>query len=237
MSYPSRHLSTALLIPTLDERDGLDMILPQIDPRWVDEILFVDGGSTDGTQEVIRRWGHGRLIIQQQPGLSNAYWESFSLISSDVVITFSPDGNSLAEAIPALVEKIQEGFDMVIASRYLPGAGSQDDGPVTAFGNWMFTRLINLLFGGRYTDSLVMLRAWRMGLLQELGMDTRLRDFEPQLSIRCAVHGKRVAEIPAKEPRRIGGKRKMSILLNGWATVLVLIREWRRMRRIRKAGC
>ena len=230
------HLSVTLLIPTLNERDGLEAILPQIDPRWAEDILFVDGGYTDGSLEVIRRWGHGRLLIQKLPGLFNAYREVLPAISSDIVVTFSPDGNSLAEAIPALIEKVREGYDMVIASRYLPGAGSQDDDPVTAFGNWMFTHAINLIFGGRYTDSLVILRAYRRKLIPALEMETRAWDLEPQLAIRCAVHGKRVAEIPAKEPRRIGGKRKLSVLLNGWAIVVLIAREWVRMRRLKRAA-
>jgi glycosyltransferase involved in cell wall biosynthesis len=214
----------------LNEREGLEVILPQIDPRWADDILFVDGGSTDGTLDVIRRWGHGRLLIQKRPGLSNAYLESLALISSDIVVTFSPDGNSLPEAIPALIGKVREGYDMVIASRYLPGAGSLDDDPVTAFGNWMFTRAINLLFGGRYTDSLVILRAYRRSLIRELGMEGQTARFEPEplLSIRCVTHKKRVAEIPGKEPRRIGGTRKMSPLINGWAIVVLITREWLR---------
>lgn len=227
-------LRATLLMPILNERDGLEEILPKIDPRWVEDILFVDGGSTDGSLEVIRRWGHGRVITQKFPGLSNAYWEAFPVISSDIILTFSPDGNSLAETIPALVEKVREGFDMVIASRYLPGAGSQDDGPITGLGNWMFTRMVNFLFGGRYTDSLVILRAYRAELIEALQMDTRAPAFEPQLSIRCAVHGCRVAEIPAKEPPRIGGKRKMSILRNGWAIVDLIAREWIRMRRLKR---
>ena len=231
-----KRLSATLLIPTLNERGGLEAILPFIDPRWVEDILFVDGGSTDGTLEVIRRWGHGRLLIQKLPGLVDAYRESLALISSDMVVTFSPDGNSLPEAIPALVEKVREGYDMVIASRYLPGAGSLDDDPVTAFGNWMFTRAINLFFGGRYTDTLVILRAYRTDLIRALEMEAEARDFEPLLSIRCASYGKRVAEIPAKEPHRIGGRRKLSILSNGWAIVVLICREWIQLCRMRKKG-
>ena len=227
-------LSSTLVIPTLNERDGMEVILPQIDPRWVDDIVFVDGTSTDGTLDVIRRWGHGRLILQKLPGLSNAYWESLAVISSDVVVTFSPDGNSLPEAIPALLAKIREGYDMVIASRYLAGAGSQDDDPVTAFGNWMFTRVINLLFGGRYTDSLVILRAYRRSLIRDLEMEGQTSDFEPLLSIRCATYKKRVAEIPGKEPRRIGGIRKMNPLINGWAIVVLIAREWFWARRLKR---
>lgn len=228
--------TATLLIPFLNERDGLEAILPRIDPRWVDEILFVDGHSSDGSLEVVRRWGHGRLVTQTRPGLSNAYRDSLAVISSDLVVTFSPDGNSLPEAIPVLLAKIREGYDMVIASRYLPGAGSDDDDLVTAFGNWMFTRAINLIFGGCYSDSLVMLRAFRRELIRDLEMEEETDDLEPLLSIRCATHGKRVAEIPSKEPPRIGGIRKMNPLINGWAIVVLIAREWRALRSKRRLG-
>lgn len=224
-------MKTALLIPILNERDGLEAVLPEINPAWVDEILFVDGGSTDGSQEVIRSWGHGRLIEQRLRGLSNAYWEAFPLIASDVIVVFSPDGNSLASAIPRLIEKMGEGYDMVVASRYLPGARSQDDGLITSLGNWVFTRMVNLLFGAGVTDSLVMFRAYRKSLIEEIAMDTRAPAFEPQLSIRCAVYRRKVAEIAASEPRRIGGKRKMSILFNGWAVLKLIVQEWFRAHR------
>lgn len=221
-----RAVSVALLIPVLNEAEALPSILAQIDPAWVDEIVFVDGGSTDGSQELIRRWGHGTLYHQRIPGISNAYWEAFPHIRSPAIITFSPDGNSLPEAIPRLAQTIQEGADMVVASRYLPGAGSDDDDPVTAFGNRLFTTAINLLFGGHYTDCLVMLRVYRKSLITELGMDTRAPAFEPQLCIRCAVHRRPVSEIPMREPKRIGGVRKMRIWFNGLGVAGLIVHEW-----------
>jgi hypothetical protein len=63
-------------------------------------------------------------------------------IEGDVVITFSPDGNSIAELIPELVNKMKEGYDMVIVSRYLNEAKSEDDDIITAFGNWLFTKTV-----------------------------------------------------------------------------------------------
>ena len=131
---------------------------------------------------------------------------------------------------------MSEDYDMVIASRYLPGAGSEDDDPVTAFGNWAFTRIINLLFGGSWTDCLVMLRAYRKVLIKELSMDTRDPVFEQQLAIRCAYHGRKVTEIPAKEPKRIGGVRKMKVLVNGSKTVMIIMKEFVRMWRMKLLG-
>ena len=42
-------MSIAMIVPTLNEIDGMKKIMPQINRSWVDEIIIVDGGSTDGT--------------------------------------------------------------------------------------------------------------------------------------------------------------------------------------------
>ena len=60
---------------------------------------------------------------------------------------------------------------MVIVSRYAPGARSYDDDMVTGFGNWLFTTLINLLHGARYTDAMVMYRAIKKELISDLALD------------------------------------------------------------------
>ena len=104
----SDYLKTTLFIPTLNEIDGVKAIMPQVKREWVDEILFVDGNSSDGTAEWLR--GHGyRVIPQKSRGLALAYWECFDAMSGDVVVVFTPDGNSIPEVIPALIDKIKEG--------------------------------------------------------------------------------------------------------------------------------
>ena len=133
-------MKTTLLVAAWNELDGMKAIMPQIKREWVDQILVVDGQSTDGTAEWAREQGY-EVIVQQKPGgLRYGYYDALPHIKGDVVITFSPDGNSLADKIPALVEKMKEGYDMVIVSRYLDGARSEDDDFLTAFGNWFFTR-------------------------------------------------------------------------------------------------
>ncbi len=106
-----------------------------------------------------------------------------------VPVLAHPGVADMDEVIPDLVAKMKEGYDMVIVSRYLPGALSEDDDAVTAFGNWMFTKMINLLFGGSYTDSLVMFRAWKVDLERELPTRYPRAGIEPYLSIRCAKRG------------------------------------------------
>ena len=73
-------------------------------------------------------------------------------------------------AIPSLLEKMSQGYDLVIGSRYLGDANSEDDDMVTGFGNWLFTKTVNLLHGGDYTDAMVIYRAFRRDLIYELDL-------------------------------------------------------------------
>jgi glycosyltransferase involved in cell wall biosynthesis len=213
-------MKVTLVVPTWDEIDGMKAIMPQINRDWVDQILVTDGGSTDGTIEYARENGY-QVYVQKKKGIRYCYSEILDLIEGDIMITFSPDGNSLPEKIPPLIEKMKEGYDMVIVSRYKDDAKSEDDDIMTGFGNWLFTGTINLLHGGKYTDAMVMYRAYKTKILRELDIDqdssystpefflrTKL-GCEPLISVRALKRGLKVGEIPGDEPPRIGGKRKL----------------------------
>jgi len=229
-------MKTTLLVMTLNEIDGMKEIMPKVQRDWVDQIIVVDGGSTDGTIE----WATGQgyeVYVQKQKGFRHAYTEVWPLVQGDVVITFSPDGNSVPELIPDLIQKMLEGYDMVIASRYLDDATSADDDIVTGFGNWLFTKTVNLLHGGKYTDVMVIYRAYKKELAYQLGLDRedayRLPEmlfstkisWEPLLSVRAAKANLKVTEIPGDEPERIGGERKLQIIRWGAAYYFQFIRE------------
>jgi glycosyltransferase involved in cell wall biosynthesis len=224
-------VKTSLIIPTLNEIDGVRAVMHRINPGWCDEILVVDGGSSDGTVEWLREHGY-RVIIQDVPGIGNAYRQAYRHTAGEVIVTFSPDGNSIPELIPALLRKMAEGYDLVIASRYLGAARSEDDDFLTSLGNAFFTRSINLLFGGRYTDALVIFRAYRRDLIDRLGIDAPHMTYEAQISIRAARFGLMVGEISGDEPRRIGGERKIPPFRTGWTILREMGRELRRPRRL-----
>jgi glycosyltransferase involved in cell wall biosynthesis len=218
-------MKTTLFLPVLNEIDGLRAILPRIRREWVDEMLFVDGGSTDGTLEYLEDHGY-HVIRQKEKGLAAAYWECFAVAQGDIIIPFSPDNNSVPELLPQLIDKMKQGYDMVIVSRYRDDARSEDDDPVTGFGNWLFTTLINVLYGGRYTDVLVMYRAFRKDLIQRLQLDVRKTPvLEVQLVIRCLKYGCKIGEIPGDEPKRLGGQRKMSVWYNGSTILWLIVKE------------
>ena len=219
-------MKTTLLMPTLNEIEGMKQIVPRIQKEWVDEVVVIDGGSTDGTIEYAQNAGF-KVVHQKSKGITGAYREAIPHMSGDIIIGFSPDGNSIPELIPDLIEKMKEGYDMVIASRYLKHARSEDDDLVTAFGNWVFTTMINVLFRSHFTDSLVIFRAWSKSLYQCAGQKIPGRaGFEILSTILCAKHKLKATEIPGDEPKRIGGQRKMSPILNGLAILKVIFTEF-----------
>lgn len=218
-------MKVTLVIPTLNEIDGMKEIMPRINRDWVDQIIIVDGGSVDGTIEYANANGYF-LLEQKTKGLVNAYKEALEFAAGDIIIIFTPDGNSVPELIPMLIKKISEGYDMVIVSRYLNGAKSYDDDIITAFGNWMFTKMINVLFGAHYTDTLVGFRAWKKDLFRLTNEYAKIAGFEPLSAIKCAKLKLRVAEISGDEPPRIGGVRKMRPFINGSYIILLIIKEF-----------
>ena len=226
----------SLLVMTLNEIEGMQAIMPRVDSRLFEQIIVVDGGSTDGTIEWSQENGY-EVYVQKQKGFRHAYSEVWPLVRGDVVITFSPDGNSVPELLPDLINKYKEGYDMVIVSRYLDDAESEDDDIITSFGNWLFTNTVNILHRGHYTDAMVIYRAYRRDLIEQLDLDNddayRLPEkmfrtkisWEPLLSVRAAKAKLRLGEIPGDEPARIGGERKLQILKWGAAYYFQFIRE------------
>ena len=234
-------MKTTLIVMTLNEVNGMRAIMPQIHPDWCDQIIILDGGSTDGTIEWAREQGYF-VYVQKQRGIRFAYREVLPYIEGDVVITFSPDGNSIAALLPDLIAKMKEDYDMVIVSRYLGDAKSEDDDIVTGFGNWLFTKTVNLLHGGNYTDVMVMYRAYKTQLIYDLDLDkdesfalpekmfSTIISWEPLLSVRALKRKLKICEIPGDEPPRIGGERKLQIIRWGAAYYFQFWRElwfWR----------
>ncbi len=231
-----------LLVLALNEIEGMRVVMPKIDRAWCDQILIVDGGSTDGTIEWAREHGYD-VYVQKRKGIRHAYLEVLPLIEGDVIVTLSPDGNCPPEFIPQLLNELRTGCDLVIGSRYLGDATSEDDDLVTAFGNWLFTRTVNILHRAKYTDVMVIYRAFTKQLVYDLDLDKEESYFlperlfrtgiswEPLMSVRAAKVGKQISEIAVGEPPRIGGERKLQVMRWGAAYYFQFWRElwfWRK---------
>jgi len=214
-----------LLMPTMNEIEGLRIFVPQIDRSLFDEIVVMDGGSKDGSLEYAAEQGL-TVVQQKRQGLAYGYYDLFRELKTDYVILFSPDGNCLVENLPQIVDKIHEGYDLVVVSRYLDDAKSYDDNHVTALGNWMFSVFINFLGRARVTDALTIYRATRRDIVEDENFERILYGpvFEPLVTSLWTIRKGKIIEIPGDEPARIGGESKMSVTYNGSCLLLMVIR-------------
>lgn len=221
-----------LIILTLNEIDGVRHVVPGIPVSAVDEILAVDGGSTDGTLEFFAEHGI-RTIRQEKRGRGEAFRLAAREARHDFLVFFSPDGNEDPNDIPRLVAGLADGYDLVIASRFMAGARSEDhDKPLFAsrqWGNLMFTWLANFLWARStpITDTINGYRAITRQAFERLRLDGEGYAIEFQMSIRALQLGLRVLEIPTTESDRIGrGVSKLSAIPVGLQFLRLLLREW-----------
>ena len=218
-------MSTAIIILTLDEIDGVRAIVPKLNKDWAEEIIFVDGGSKDGTIEEAKKLGF-EVIHQNNKGEGNACRIGVEKTNSDYIIFFSPDGNDEQDEIPILIKKIEEGFDIVHISRFGKGSYSEDAGIIDNFGNRMFTFLVNVFFGGHYSDALNGFRIIRRDVMLKLKTDAQKLNIEQQICIRAAKKNLKIFEIDGREPKRIGGERKMKPIPTGISLSAQIIKEY-----------
>ena len=228
-------MSTVVIITTLNEIIGVKSIVPKIKKEWVEEIVFVDGGSTDGTIEEAKKMGF-RVILQQEKGVYSgghgaAVLEGINATTSDNIIIFGPDGNHEPEEIPRLIKKMGDGVDQVLISRFGIGSVNLDAVGIRGklidyFGNKMFTFLVNVFFGGYWTDSLNESRIISRKAFNELNYDAMGMSSTQQMSIRGLKRKQKICEIIGNEGKRIGGKRKMKPLSTGSELSLAIIKEF-----------
>ena len=218
-------MSTAVVITTLNEIDGVKELLPKIKKEWADEWLVVDGNSNDGTIDQVKKLGFN-IALQKKKGHGDAVSRGVSDTKSDFILYWGPDGNHELQEIPTLIGKIKEGFDQVIISRFGKTSVNLDAGRMDTFGNKMFTFLINIFFGGRLTDALNLSRIITRKSMLRLKFDAEGLDSTTQMSIRALKQKHKIIAISGNEGKRIGGKRKMEPIPVGWDLTKLIILEF-----------
>lgn len=222
-----KKIKSTLVILTRNEITGMKALIKKIPFNKVDEAFVVDYQSTDGTKELVRKLGI-RLINQTIPGRGEAFRLAAAKARGDFLIFFSPDGNENPRDIPKLLTLLKQGYDLAIASRFLPGSRNEEDDRLFKFRAWAnrgFTFLANWFWGGKLTDSINGYRAITKQAFNQLRLDAPGYVIEYQMSIRALKLGLKIAEIPTKEGYRLGGQSGSRAIPTGLVFVRFLIRE------------
>ena len=224
-SKDSKEMKSTLVVLTLNEIEGMKKVMPRVKKSWVDEMILADGGSTDGTREYAKELGM-RVVDQKTKGRGEAFRVGAEAAKNEILVYFSPDGNEDPNDIPKLIDKIREGYDMAIASRFSSKSISEDATLIRRIGNNMFTGIINILFGIWITDAVNGYRAVRKSVMQDLKTDANRFEIEIQMTMRCAKKKYKITEIPTFEGQRIGGVAKLNTLKDGWAYTKLILKEF-----------
>jgi len=208
-------MKTSLIIPTLNEVDCIKGLLRLIPKGAVDEILIVDGHSTDGTVELVRELGYP-LVFQERKGFGEALMTGIKRTSGDVLVFLTADNSQNPADIPRLLEKIKEGYDFVVASRFLKGSGSEDNTLIRYLGNKFFTFLANLLYGSKFSDILYFLLASKREVFNSLKLESDGFEFCIELPVKVHGAGFKIGEIPSFERKRTSGETKVRTFKDGF---------------------
>jgi len=148
---PDNDLELSFILPTYNERENIVELIKKIDDFLHEiaisgEIIVIDDDSPDGTSAVVKESQNDhpcvRLLTRtDERGLGTAYARGFDLAEGKVIITMDVDGSHDVRDIPRLLEKLDEGYDVAVGSRYVRGGGS--DKP-------LLNRVISR-YGGHYT--------------------------------------------------------------------------------------
>jgi glycosyltransferase involved in cell wall biosynthesis len=170
------------------------------------QMLVVDDGSSDKTSAVAKR--AGALVIRHESncGLAQAFRTEMKeclKLGADIIIHTDADGQYKAEEIPLLLKKIDEGYDLVLGSRF--SGRIEDMSYIKRFGNKAFSRIVRSIAGIRITDGQTGFRAFTRDVAS-INIRSTFTYTQEQI-IRAARTGFRIAEVPIYFARRGGGTK------------------------------
>ncbi|MCL4466876.1 MAG: glycosyltransferase family 2 protein [Chloroflexi bacterium] len=215
----------SVVIPALNEAENLPYVLPQI-PDWVDEVILVDGHSTDDTIEVARRVRPSiRIVAQEGKGKGDALRTGFAAATGDIIVMLDADGSTDPAEIPAFVGTLLAGADFAKGSRFLQGGGTVDMPFYRRLGNWVFVMLVRLLFGSRYSDLCYGYNAFWAQVPQELDLDGDGFEIETMMNLRALRAHFKITEVPSFEAKRAYGTGRLQTIPDGWRVLKTIVKE------------
>lgn len=217
--------TVSVVIPTLNEAENLAFVLNTI-PAWVNEIIIVDGRSTDDSVRVAKVLRPDvRIINEPRRGKGAALRAGLAAASGDIRIMMDADGSMDGADIQAFRDALVSGADYVKGSRFRAQGGSADITPLRRFGDWGICLIVRTLFGAKYTDGTYGFKAVRADCLDKIRIDTDGFEVELLIDIRAHRAGLRTVEVPCFETHRIHGNSNLHAVRDGLRCLRIIVRE------------
>ena len=222
--------SVALVLIVRNEEAGVRAVLPRVRVNGFDQVLAIDGRSSDETVAALRSFDIP-THVQPGPGLGAAMMEGRRRVNTDAFIFFHPDGNEDPADLPRMVDLLRGGAEFVVASRMLSGASNEEDGQRLRWRKWAnqgFARLANALFahgGNRTSDVTNGFRGITRAAWDRMGLSSTDCTMDYQMVIRALKLNIPITEFPTREGARVAGSTHFRSLPTGVAELKLLWRE------------
>lgn len=192
-----------VVIPTLNEAEAIGKVIDELKKYGIENIIVVDGHSTDGTPEIAKQKGV-KVIFQEGEGKTAAIRTALKHVKTPYVLIMDGDYTYSAKYVKQLYEKIREGYDEVIGARIWTKK-TQD--LIFRFGNKILTTLFNFLFGVKLSDVLSGMYIVKRNSISTTLFETKGFSIEAEIAAHIASTTMRIAEIPIIYRKRLGRKK------------------------------
>ncbi len=231
MPEANNDTSIAVLLPCYNEEATIGKVVRDFKAALPDAAIYVyDNNSTDRTAEIAAAEG---AIVRKEPrqGKGNVVRAMFEDIDADVYVMADGDDTYPADAAPAMVEKVLEGYDMVIGDRLSSTYFQENKRPFHNFGNRLVRGSINGLFGAHVTDIMTGYRAFNFTFVKTYPVLSRGFEVETEMTIHSLNNNLRLYEMPIQyRDRPEGSVSKLDTVGDGirvMSTIFRMIREYK----------
>jgi dolichol-phosphate mannosyltransferase len=218
----------AIVIPAIDERENLELLIPAL---WdvlnsvgvSAEIILVDGGSQDGTEQAAESRG-ARVVRQTERGYGGALLAGFAATRAPFIVTMDAD---LSHRPSFIVEmwKNRSNAHVLIGSRYVPGGEAQ-----MTLSRRILSRILNTTYARVLSLPLKDLssgfRMYRADTVKHLQLEARDFDVLEEILIKVYSEGWSIIELPFRYMTRGSGRSHAKLLKFGIAYLKTLFRMW-----------
>lgn len=242
-------MKTLVILPTYNEAENIFEVLDRVRAAVpAAEVLVVDDGSPDGTAELAESWAaenNGQVTVLRRAsksGLGSAYRAGFAdglERGFDALIEMDSDLQHDPAALPELIAAVENGADLAIGSRYVPG-GSIPNWP--KHREWLSrggNRYAGFVLGLQVRDATAGFRCYGAPMLATIDFGSVTADgygFQIEMAYNVSNRGGRIVEVPIRFSDRQRGTSKMSGrivfealgLVTWWAIRDRLLRRGRR---------
>jgi len=209
----------SIVIPARNEEDNIEetvnSLIPFVNPHSA-EIIVVNDHSTDGTRKIVKnleeKHGFVKLVDNlKSPGFASALKTGFENAEGEFVVPVMADRCDEPSTLPKMLDKTDEGYDLVCGSRYIRG-GKRVGGPLV---QGLFSRFVGVtlhLFTGIGTrDAANAFKMYRREILLSLDLKEKGFAVSMEACVTFFMRGCRIADVPTVWYGREKGKSKFRL--------------------------